>query len=88
VRTGVTLESNELDAAWQAVYDAVRAGWTVVRPVYHGEERLWHVTALGPAPAKRGRQPMVEGLGPTEAKCLWDLARLLEEWVPEDRFAT
>ena len=79
----MSLERRDLDAAWQAVFDVLADGWTVVWPVFDADERRWHVTALGPRPLKPGRQPMVEAVGRTEAKSLWDLAMLLEQWVPE-----
>jgi hypothetical protein len=41
----MTLEADDLAAAWDAVHDALPVGWTVGRPAKHDEEgeRPWHV---------------------------------------------
>ncbi len=71
---------DELLTAWNAVDDATRPGWVVMRPSYHEEERTWHVFARDQV---GGEHHYIEAIGPTEAKALRDLARLMEQWVEE-----
>ncbi len=71
---------NRLLAAWEAVDDATRSGWQVGRPSYHEVERSWHVFA---GDQFGGEHHYMEAIGPTEAKALRDLARLMEQWVEE-----
>lgn len=76
--------SEELEAAWSAVHDALPVGWSVMRPVHHGEERErpWHVWAMDLRSAAR-RGDRVEATGRTEAEALRDLAELLRLWSVE-----
>jgi hypothetical protein len=69
------------ERAWAAIHDALAqlAGWAVGPCVYHGEEDLWHVTAVDLRP--RGRQAKREAItatGTTEVSALRALAALLE----------
>ncbi len=72
--------NDEVRAAWGAVHDATRPGWQVSRPSYHEEEKTWHVFARDQV---GGERHYIEAIGPTEAKALRDLARLMERWVGE-----
>ncbi len=60
---------DDLEAAWSVVHDATPAGWSVMRPSRHDEERErpWHV----------------EATGRTESEALRDLAELLRGWTVE-----
>ena len=67
--------------AWAAVHDALAQvpGWVVGPCVYHGDDALWHVTAIDLRP--RGRQAKREAItatGATEVGALGALAALLE----------
>ncbi len=71
----------ELRVAREAVHDATRPGWPVMRPSYHEEQRTWHVFTRDQF---GGEHHYLEAIAPTEAKALRDLARLMEQWVEED----
>ncbi len=73
-------DRDEVRAAWEAVHDATRPGWRVGRPSYHEEDRAWHVFARD---RFGGEHHYLEAIGPTEAKALRDLSRLMAEWVEE-----
>ncbi len=72
----MTTEARE--AAWDAVHDALPAGWTVARPSHHieAQERHWHVYAAD-LRARAKRRETLEATGWTEAEALRDLATLL-----------
>ena len=73
---------SELEEAWAEVHDALPAGWEVMRPNYHVEDRRWHVFA---ADHRRGRKrpDYVEAIGLTEAQALRGLAALRRGWNVE-----
>jgi hypothetical protein len=56
----------ELEAAWNEVHDATPAGWSVMRPIRHDEERdrPWHVVAVDYRTSSRHH---LEATGRTEA---------------------
>jgi hypothetical protein len=78
------LDADDLAAAWVAVNDALPAGWTVMRPSKHEEERErpWRVFATD-LRSRAKRREYVEATGWTEAEALHDLAGLLRGWNVE-----
>jgi hypothetical protein len=69
------------ERAWAAVHDALAQmpGWAVGPCVYHGEEDLWHVTAVDLRPRGRyAKRETITGTGATEVGALEALAALLE----------
>jgi hypothetical protein len=71
---------NARDRAWADVHDAMAQmpGWAVGPCVYHGDDALWHVTAVDLRP--RGRQAKretIEATGATEITALGVLVELL-----------
>jgi hypothetical protein len=78
------LEADDLTAAWQAVHDALPAGWTIHRPSHNVEvaERPWHALAVD-LRQRAKRREYVEATGWTETQALRDLARLLSLWNVE-----
>jgi len=72
---------DEREQAWAAVHDALAQmpGWAVGPCTYHGEEALWHITAIDLRP--RGRYVKREAItatGSTEIAALRALVALLE----------
>ena len=56
--------------AWDAVHEALPAGWTVGPPTYDPGISAWSVTARSKVPG-RGKPPVtVTGTGPDEAAAL------------------
>jgi hypothetical protein len=80
-----TVSDPDLEAAWSAVHDALRPGWSAVRPVRYDEERErpWHVVAFDWRTSSK-RHDRVEATGRTEAEALRDLAELLQRWRVEE----
>jgi hypothetical protein len=71
---------NARDRAWADVHDAMAQmpDWAVGPCVYHGDDALWHVTAVDLRP--RGRQAKretIEATGATEITALGVLVELL-----------
>src|SRR6478735_5047612 len=63
----------DTEAAWDAVHEALPAGWTVGPPTYDPGVSGWSVTARTVS-AGRGKPPRtVIGTGPDEAAALRDL---------------
>ena len=79
-----SVRADDLAAAWDAVHDALPAGWTVQRPSRHDEERErpWHVFAVD-LRQRAKRREYVEATGWTEVEALRDLAGLLRSWNVE-----
>ena len=69
----------ELEDAWTAVHDALPAGWDVMRPSYHVEDRRWHVFAADHRLGRK-RPDYIESVGMDEAHSLRGLAELLRGW--------
>lgn len=64
-----------VEAAWDAVHEALPARWRVPAPPSIADPltRNWSITAVGPYPG-RGKSPQsVTGRGPTEVDALRDL---------------
>jgi hypothetical protein len=70
----------ELDAAWDRLWEAMPARWTVGRPSYDPGARAWSISAVGPDRG-RGKIPTsVSGRGDDELTAIRDLdARLRGE---------
>jgi hypothetical protein len=76
-----SVTDEERESAWAAVHDALAQmpGWAVGPCVYHGDDDLWHVSAIDLRP--RGRQAKREAItatGATEIAALRGLVALLE----------
>ncbi|HEY5474187.1 MAG TPA: hypothetical protein VIK32_13480, partial [Candidatus Limnocylindrales bacterium] len=68
------------ERAWAAIHDALAqlAGWAVGPCVYHGEEDLWHVTAVDLRPRGRyAKREAITGTGETEIAALGALVELM-----------
>lgn len=61
------------DAAWDAVHEALPAGWTVGPPTYDHGVRGWSVTARTIAYSRRKPPQTVTGTGADETTALRDL---------------
>jgi hypothetical protein len=74
----------ELEAAWDAVHEALPTGWSAARPIRFDEqrERPWRVVAYDWRTNSK-RRVRVEATGRTEAEALRDLAELLRGWLVE-----
>ena len=70
---------SELEKAWSAVHDALPAGWRVMQPSYHVEDRQWHVFAADHRPGRK-RPDYIESVVMDEAHALRWLAELLRAW--------
>ena len=68
-----------LEEAWDAVHQALPAGWTVYRPVHDGGAGRWTVVARDMRPPNK-RHNTVIAEGQSEAHCLRGLAELLRVW--------
>ena len=72
---------DERERAWASVHDAVARmpGWAVGPCTYHGEEALWHVSAVDLRPCGRyARREAITAAGATEIEGLGALVELLE----------
>ena len=70
--------SDELEQAWDQVYDVLPFRWFVVKPVHHPERGYWVAFARNPH-ARKTDPPFVEAIGPTESEALVELARCIRE---------
>jgi hypothetical protein len=70
-----------LEAAWNAVHDALPAGWFVGRPSYHDERRQWHQYAFDPNERSKvgSRSREWTALESTEEGMVREMARCLAE---------
>jgi hypothetical protein len=73
---------DELEAAWDRLWEAIPARWTVGRPSYDPGAHAWSISAVGPHPG-RGKLPIsVSGQGEGEVAAILDLdARLRGERI-------
>jgi hypothetical protein len=63
----------ELEAAWNAVHEAVPARWSVSSPSYDPGQHAWSASAIAPHPG-RGKLPtVVTGAGADPTAALRDL---------------
>jgi hypothetical protein len=63
------------EAAWDAVHEALPAGWRVGLPSYSPERRAWEVSAVNERTTGRGKRAQtVTGFGEDEAAALCALA--------------
>ena len=69
----------EIEAAWDAVHEALPARWHVGPVTFDPGHHAWTMTAHGPHPG-RGKAPQtVAGTGDDETAALGDLGRWLQE---------
>jgi hypothetical protein len=65
---------DQLEAAWDAVHEALPVGWRVGLPSYSPEDHGWTVSAVNERTTGRGKLPQtVTGTGEDEAAALRDL---------------
>ncbi len=71
----------DLEAAWNAVHDALPAGWYVGRPSYHDERREWVMYAFDPSerPVVGLRSREWTAIGSSELEVVVEMARCLRE---------
>jgi hypothetical protein len=71
----------ELAAAWDEVHTANTMGWRVGRAYFHDERDCWEQYAYDPLEkpkvGKRSRE--WTAIGPTEVKCVREMAHCLRE---------
>jgi hypothetical protein len=66
--------STEDSSAWDAVHEALPAGWRVGLPSHHEERGEWTVSAVNERTTGRGKvAQVVTGTGETEIEALRDL---------------
>ena len=75
------MTDDNIEAAWDAVFDALPAGWAVGRPSYYPERREWQQYAFDSFEvAKVGaRSREWTAIGATEVECLREMARCPRE---------
>src|SRR3954463_8464823 len=61
---------NDRETAWDAVHEALPAGWTVGPPTFDPGVPGWSVTARSVASSRRKAPQTVTGTGPEEAVAL------------------
>jgi len=65
---------DQLEAAWDAVHEALPVGWRVGLPSYSPEDHGWTVSAVNERTTCRGKHPQtVTGTGEAEIASLRDL---------------
>ena len=73
------MTEDDLEAAWDAVFDALPAAWSVGRPSYHDERHEWTQYAFDsferPSVGVRSRE--WTAVAATEVECLLEMARWL-----------
>ena len=62
-----------LEAAWEAVHDALPARWQVARPSYDPARHAWSVSAIAPHPGRGKKPTTVTGTGDDATSALRDL---------------
>jgi hypothetical protein len=80
--------ADEREHAWAAVHDALAQmpGWAVGPCVYHGDDALWHVTAVDLRPRGRyAKREAITATGATEIAALRALVTLIEARVRSGR---
>ena len=73
--------NDERERAWGAAHDAIAQlpGWAVGPCTYHGDNVLWHVTAIDLRPRGRyAKREAIQATGATETAALAALVELLE----------
>jgi hypothetical protein len=66
--------TDDREAAWDAVHEALPAGWEVGLPSYSPERRAWEVSAVNERTTGRGKLPQtVTGTGEDDIAALRDL---------------
>ena len=72
-----SITDDDLEAAWDDVFDALPAAWSVGRPSYHDERHEWTQYAFDsfeqPKVGLRSREWTAKGA--TEVECLLEMAR-------------
>ena len=73
------MTDDERGRAWAALHDAIaqKPGWAVGPCAYHGDDALWHVTAVDLRP--RGRYAKREAITATGATEIEALGALVEK---------
>ena len=73
--------TTDLEAARAAVHDATPEGWYVGRPMEHTERNEWSQFAFDPSetPVVGKRSREWTAVGPTELRCVQEMARCLGE---------
>ena len=71
----------DLEAAWDAVHGNTPEGWYVGQPMEHPERNEWSQFAFDPSetPTVGKRSREWTAVGPTELRCLREMARCLGE---------
>jgi hypothetical protein len=71
----------DLAAAWDAVHDATPDGWYVGRPGFEERHNQWSMYAFDPSerPVVGKRSREWTAVGPTELRCVQEMARCLGE---------
>ncbi len=70
--------TDEREALYWRLHDALPLGWHLTPADYHGEERRWHVTAVDLRQrGRRAKRESVAGIGPTELEAVRDLTAKL-----------
>ena len=77
----MTDADDEPEAAWDAVFASLPAGWSVGRPSYHDERHEWTQYAFDSfeVPKVGLRSKEWTAIGATEEDCLLEMARCLRE---------
>lgn len=82
----------ERERAWEAVHEALPAGWVVGSASHHDERHEWLLDAFDPSERPRigVRSREWIAVAPTEERVVWEMARCLRELaagrVPEQAF--
>jgi hypothetical protein len=65
--------TDDVEAAWDALYESLPAGWHIGRPSYDPARHAWSVTAWGPRRGRDKAPQSVSGIGEDEGAALRDL---------------
>ena len=72
------MTDDEIEAAWDEVFDALPAAWSVGRPSYHDEWTQYAFDSFE-RPSVGIRSRAWTAIGPPEVACLREMARCLRE---------
>ena len=73
---------DDSEQAWSEVYAVLPDGWTVMRPVWRDDDRMWAVYARELTGAQRDHDPWLEAYGESQTNALLGLAQQLRERAP------
>jgi hypothetical protein len=77
--------SEDIEAAWDSLYESLPARWHIGRPSYDPGRHAWSVTAWGPPRGLDKAPRSITGIGVDEGAALRDLDDRLRRVATPDR---